>query len=146
MSKTAVSDSIAPKDETKNTYPNPIPNIQLSATFLFIAICRPHSIGMGRITTMKSCSRLTLETNKPIDLISPQEIFPTSGLFLGLGGRQRRLLAITALARNTQLKTKTQKLVIRKERVGKMWMKRTMIEVRIIVTAKIHKSIETNGI
>lgn len=41
-------------------YMIPIPNMQLSATFLLLAICNPHSIGMGKTTTTTSCSRFKM--------------------------------------------------------------------------------------
>ena len=41
-------------------YTTPNPNIKLKTTFLFIAICKPQSTGMGKITTVTSNSKLTI--------------------------------------------------------------------------------------
>ena len=41
-------------------YKIPIPNMQLNATFLLLAICNPHSIGMGKTTITTSCSRFKM--------------------------------------------------------------------------------------
>lgn len=44
----------------EEAYMMPIPNMQLKATFLLVAICNPHKTGIGKTTTTTSCSRFRI--------------------------------------------------------------------------------------
>lgn len=87
-------------------YARPSPNMQLMTSFLPVAICRPHSAGIGRITTTKSWTKLIIAIARSRALRLPQEPPWIVKSHRRATGRQMRHSARIAEARKSRLKAK----------------------------------------
>lgn len=91
----------------KEAYNVPNPNIPPIITFLPIGICKPHNIGIGNTTTVRSRTRLMIGNVRLYDTASPHEVHETELSHEHAMGVQNRHLARTSLKENAPLTIST---------------------------------------
>lgn len=88
-------------------YMIPIPNVQINSTFLVLASCNLHTIGMGKTTSTISCRRFKPAVYISSAFTSPQVPVVIFGDDLYEIGRQIRQFAMIALAPKARFTART---------------------------------------